>query len=479
MSHPEGASTAGATNEDEYVAQLLAKDARECSRMYSALGVYGMAKRPVNGAPKPNTRFLRHIIHETDTHNTNLKRKEEKEARDRMKQLSREKYSSTNRSRCDEDHDRKSKRRKISSERHGRSGRHQQRPSRSHDRKRDDYSTDDSDTRARRRRRRLREHDSHTESDPRTHKTDRRLYHEDQGHYEHTRNRHESPPSSIKHMGVTTHGHPQSSPGRIRSRSTDRGHRKHHRKANDISQSDDETERVHRHESKHHRRADRSLRSTRDNLPKMSPRNDHSSKLQVISPNSPELPVTLNTELTDSDPLEDLIGPMPRSNFIEPLRSRGRGVYKNLNNSSNIDAHFASGYDPAVDVSLEDDNESAVTKKQIRFVPGLLNPQEADRHHEEDDDWGLALEALRDRAFLRKKGADRLRDAGFEDHIVERWKNNKAFAAFSHKDENRGDISGDDRDIDTVKWSKKGEGREWDRGKVMDEEGNISIRPAW
>lgn len=32
-------------DDDDYVAQLLAKDARDCSLRYSALGVYGPSKR--------------------------------------------------------------------------------------------------------------------------------------------------------------------------------------------------------------------------------------------------------------------------------------------------------------------------------------------------------------------------------------------------------------------------------------------------
>jgi hypothetical protein len=33
--------------------------------------------------------------------------------------------------------------------------------------------------------------------------------------------------------------------------------------------------------------------------------------------------------------------------------------------------------------------------------------------------------------------------------------------------------------VEDVKWSKKGEGREWDRGKVMNEDGHIEVKAPW
>lgn len=87
----------------------------------------------------------------------------------------------------------------------------------------------------------------------------------------------------------------------------------------------------------------------------------------------------------------------------------------------------------------------------------------------DDEDWELALEAFRDRARWRKKGEERLREAGFNDSVVERWKNNAAFAG------------GDDSEgrLEDVKWSRRGEGREWDRGKFVDDEGRIDVRANW
>lgn len=139
------------------------------------------------------------------------------------------------------------------------------------------------------------------------------------------------------------------------------------------------------------------------------------------------------------------------------MRSRGRGAYKSSH--SNIDAHFAKDYDPTLDVHPDDDDPYFGNISTRRRVPGLMT---------EDDDWELALEALRDRTRWKQKGEERLRQAGFSESTVDRWKNNAAFTG--------GNTEGS---IEDVKWSKKGEGREWDRGKVFDEDGHVDIRAPW
>ncbi|KAJ4386239.1 hypothetical protein N0V93_009132 [Gnomoniopsis smithogilvyi] len=113
----------------------------------------------------------------------------------------------------------------------------------------------------------------------------------------------------------------------------------------------------------------------------------------------------------DSDPLEDLIGPKP------PPRVRGRGA---LRGASGMDSRFTPDYDPKSDVQPDDD---------LR------------------DDWDESLEALRDRAKWKQQGADRLRQAGFTEDQIKKWE------------------KGGEKTIDDVQWTKKGEGREWDRGK--------------
>jgi len=99
-----------------------------------------------------------------------------------------------------------------------------------------------------------------------------------------------------------------------------------------------------------------------------------------------------------------------------------------------MDSRFSSNYDPTVDVQ----------------------PDSA-----EEDDWEQALEAMRDRQKWKQQGADRLLAAGFSEKEVKKWE------------------KGDAKDESDVKWAKLGEGREWDRGKVVDEDGMVELKPEW
>lgn len=113
------------------------------------------------------------------------------------------------------------------------------------------------------------------------------------------------------------------------------------------------------------------------------------------------------------------------------MRSRGRGTF---NAVSAMDTHFAVNYDPSADVHPDSDA---------------------------GDDWELALEALRDRQRYRQQHADRLRAAGFTEEEVKKWE------------------KGGEKTEDDVRWAKRGEGREWDRGKVVDDEGHVEVRAEW
>lgn len=131
----------------------------------------------------------------------------------------------------------------------------------------------------------------------------------------------------------------------------------------------------------------------------------------------------------DSDPLESIIGPIPPSQ--PAVRSRGRGAFTDR---STMDRHFSSTYDPTVDVEPE---------------PEAM------------DDWDQALEALRDRQKWKQRGAERLKAAGFTDEEVRKWQRG-------------GELTEED-----VRWSKRGESREWDRGKTVNDEGTVAVEPAW
>ncbi|RHZ47995.1 uncharacterized protein CDV56_101538 [Aspergillus thermomutatus] len=166
----------------------------------------------------------------------------------------------------------------------------------------------------------------------------------------------------------------------------------------------------------------------------------------------------------ESDPLEDLVGPLPPKHGGQsgsgPIRSRGRGAYRAK--LSNIDAHFAPDYDPSLDVHMEDDDLDQRKGRSRRPVAGLTT---------EEDDWELALEALRDRARWKQKGEERLREAGFNDAVVDRWKSNSSKPATGGDD--------DEGRLEDVKWSKKGEDREWDRGKFVNDDGHIDVKALW
>lgn len=102
----------------------------------------------------------------------------------------------------------------------------------------------------------------------------------------------------------------------------------------------------------------------------------------------------------------------------------------------------------------------SLNKSSRRPVAGLMTA---------DDDWDMALEALRDRQRWKQKGEERLRAAGMNEETIDRWKNNAAFTGVDSTEGNP----------ENVRWAKKGEGREWDRGKVIDEDGHIDVRPSW
>ena len=132
---------------------------------------------------------------------------------------------------------------------------------------------------------------------------------------------------------------------------------------------------------------------------------------------------------SDTDPLDAIIGP-PLPPPPPKVLARGRG---NFASSSAIDTHFSTNYDPSIDVHPDP---------------------------EVDDDWDQALEAIRDRQRWQKLGAERLKSAGFTEEEVKKWE------------------TGGEKTEEDVKWKGRGEGREWDRGKVVCDDG-VETRPEW
>ncbi|RDA84910.1 hypothetical protein CP532_0450 [Ophiocordyceps camponoti-leonardi (nom. inval.)] len=74
---------------DEYVANLLAEEAKNYSLRYSAMGIEAAESSKPAKLPRPNTGFLRRIIKSTDTHNKALLAKEATESKVRLDALNR------------------------------------------------------------------------------------------------------------------------------------------------------------------------------------------------------------------------------------------------------------------------------------------------------------------------------------------------------------------------------------------------------
>ncbi|OJI85833.1 hypothetical protein ASPTUDRAFT_170019 [Aspergillus tubingensis CBS 134.48] len=376
---PNTGKAIGDLSDDAYVAQVLAREARDSSLKYSSHGLEAyMPKRPTGAAPKPNTRFLRHIIRETDNHNTALKRKEEREARERMRQLRNQASSSSaNDTNRDQRRSRLEGNIGVAPHRRGEANR---------------IGADGGVTL---------KIPMTTGIDPREGVVATDL---------------------ILVQGVD----PRNTAGMLILAAI----------ADDIATA------MSRHDH---------VRGPQEHLT--------GAGLEIASAGVTAEETPLDDE---SDPLEDLVGPLPAKDndhgYSAPIRSRGRGAYKP--NMSNIDAHFAPDYDPTTDVHLEDDDGQAGSWPTRRPVAGLMTG---------DDDWELSLEALRDRAKWKQRGEERLREAGFSNEFVDRWKSN---TTSTPADDSEGRL-------EDVKWSKKGEGREWDRGKFVDQDGHIDVKASW
>ncbi|PKY05931.1 hypothetical protein P168DRAFT_326230 [Aspergillus campestris IBT 28561] len=419
---PNRLGTMDDLSSDDYVAQVLAREARDNSANYARQGAEAyLPRRPTGAAPKPNTRFLRHIINQTDSHNAALKRKEEREARDKMQQLRRNRLFSMD----DQDHPRDSR----------------HRPHRSSDTKESERDRKDHHRHTHRRRRRSRSPSGDRE---RSHKHRRRheSYDDDDGSDKD--HRHKSSRRSRRHRSESRSR--SRSPRHDRDHESSRRHRRrHHKRSASPSRSRSRSP-----------DGDRARRKARDEGRRSR---GHASSRRLspsFSKSASRLPPPPSGH--DSDPLEDLVGPLPPK-IDPPIRSRGRGAY----NLSNIDAHFAADYDPSMDVQPDEEETNKPSNGRLRrHVAGLMTAE---------DDWEASLEAVRDRARWKQQGEDRLREAGFGDDFVQRWKKNTTASTTAAGD--------DESRIEDVKWSRKGEGREWDRGKVIDEDGHVELKAPW
>ena len=368
--------------DDEYAAKLLAEDATKSSLRYAQQGLSAlMPRRPIGKAPKPNTRFLKAIVREADSHNSALRKKEALEASRRQRDA-----------KCDRgytvhttyENERPRKRRRF-----GEEGHHQEERRGRKELSQDRLSADSGESTSRERR----------------HNKARRAYDHGALH------------------GQSRDVHRQSRTRyRSRSRSADR---------------QDEIQTAHKHQRsntdyKQRRRRSRSLQpgysrdeQRLDKLGQGHPATRHSTRQKG---DESEIVRQSSRDAYESDPLEMLVGPLERPGEkglrLEhpPIRSKGRGAYRSA--GAAMDAHFSPDYNPGLD--LHPDSEL----------------------DDEKEDWDMALEALRDRQMFKQKQAERLREAGFDDIEIKKWEDN-----------------GKEKDITDVKWTARGEAREWDLGK--------------
>ncbi|TQN68110.1 hypothetical protein CSHISOI_07399 [Colletotrichum shisoi] len=381
---------------DEYVAGLLAKEADDCSLKYSSIGMEAFRpdKKPAN-MPKPNTRFLRHIIKDTNTHNKILLAKEAAESRARLKDLEHAEEKERRRKAGPQD----IRRRQMGDikailgdrkERASRTVRADEKPRKEEElppRKRHhrERRSESPERESSARHHRNRGEGSHPERDERRrHKSDRRRSRSPDEKYR--RHRHRSPLASK-----------DSAP-------------KAHRSAKERSGAEDARDLT----SRRHR--------SRDERSRERPRGGFSIKGSSRRATQEQDSATAGS---DSDPLDEFIGPAPP----QQVRSKGRGAAAG---TSGIDKRFEANYDPKADVEMAD-------------TVGA-------------EDWDDAVEAFRDRQKWRQNQEQRMRAAGYTDEMIKKWR------------EGGSGGGGEQRDERDVRWAKAGEKREWDRGK----EGGLS-----
>ena len=331
-----------------------------------ALSVMANLMRPTSNAPKPNTRFLKSIIKETDSHNAALRAKEVEESRARLRSL-RESDGKLPRTGSNEglrnrDHHR-SKRRRFDGEDEEHREIRRDRESRISRRERDEDRLDNESCRKSR-------NDRRDSGDS------------EEGYYEH---RH-------RHHHRTHHRRDENE-----LHKNDGGARKNRRRSRSRHRS---RSRSPRSDAKYHQRHHRSHRPAKSSSSTtLNGNGHHSSASKIIedrAPSSPSANGNVNrrgrdtSPGSDSDPLDAIIGPPPPPPAPK-IQARGRG---NFSSSSAMDSHFSTNYDPSVDV----------------------NPDP-----EIDDDWDQALEAIRDRQRWQKLGAERLKSAGFTEEEVKKW----------------------------------------------------------
>ncbi|KAM0279660.1 hypothetical protein ACHAQH_004462 [Verticillium albo-atrum] len=393
---------------DDYLAEVLAKEAADCSLKYSSVGMeaFRAEKKPPNKL-KPNKRFLQHIIKDTDRHNANLLAKETAESQARLRALEKTEEREKRKTAAPQDvrrrqmgdilsilGGRKTETRASSSRRSTdakaerdstpASTRRRHRDGRSASPERSDHK--------RRRRERVEEADSGRESG-RKHTSHRRRNSQSLEDGNRRRRHRSRTPLSEDNAEAKSR---RSDKGRTRDRSGADLTSKHRRTSRDKSPT---------------RVSSRDLMSSSGRTPQESVQGRRYHDGGRLKTERSRRDLT-DEAMSDSDPLDDIVGPAPPP----PVRTRGRGFQTG---PSVMDKHFEASYDPKADFEM----------------------------NETTDNWDDAIETFRDRQKWQQSQEQRLRAAGFGDEEIKKWKR------------------GGERSEDEVKWTKAGEKREWDRGK--------------
>ncbi|KAK4168571.1 hypothetical protein QBC43DRAFT_309139 [Cladorrhinum sp. PSN259] len=408
---------------DDYVAELLAKEANEASTKYSSMGLEAFRSTKPSNKAKPNTRFLGRIIKETTNHNAALRAREAAEAQARLDRLTEAEEKKRRKFNPSASDIRRRQLGDISSILHGR-----KRRMAGDDEKEQDNKATRKDGRLEKGEQN-KEHESSSrdrrsaidslpkeKGNERTQRRSSRREEDDRIAAPEHRHRHRSDRSRSPARRGRKHRDRSPLSSEIEDGDSHRSTKSHHRSGRRSDKDDDRsrTDDLFRSEASkgkmraHHGRLDGDSTSVVDTAKKArSGRSNSSGRLSDQNQH----------EAQDSDPLDEFIGPAPPSR--SPVRMRGRGA---ILGAAAMDSRFSEDYDPALDINM-DSGATASTK------------------------WEDAVEGFRDRQKLKQQGAQRLRAAGFTEEQIKRWE------------------KGGEKDIDDVRWTEAGGQREWDRGK--------------
>lgn len=359
--------------EEEAIATLLGERTKDSSIKYSAMGMnYLPTKHPIN-KPKPNTRFLRNLVLDTDSHNAALLAKEAAESKLRLDQLVNKEV------RTEKD----IRRRQLgnisailganaSRTRRGESSlRRENEHTGTFSRKKEheDQSRDKID------RQRRRTGNDDEDEDAGSHRLRRSRCRE----AEHSR-------TNSEHDSRSSHRMRSLSPRDQKLTDTRRRDRSPHRQSHSKHEDNTVGRRCGPHSGSRRSQHDSDATSSKSRPRKKSSRRPHPGAQQ--DPHHSSRPGRTPPVDDDSDPLETIVGPLPPPK----IKARGRGT---VSAGSGIDGRFSDTYDPSLDLTTGDAGDG--------------------------DDWDMVL----DRVKWRQQGAERLRAAGFTEQEVQGWETGK------------------------------------------------------